>query len=304
MEKDTTQLQQRIESGKAILLAETAPPKGDDPEPLRAVARRYAGKVHALGVSDNRDGARMSALAAASLVAAEGVEPVLHMVTRDRNRIGLVSECLGAGALGVRNILCTSGTHQTLGNFRTAKNVYDIDPVQLLKTIGGLSSDGSLVGETAFEGAGPYCLGAVAAPFADPAELQLMRIEKKIAVGARFLITQPVYDIERFETWWQAVKERGLDERAAFVAGIRPLLDAAEAEAYAERRPCPRIPEAVLARVTDATDAGAQRAAGIAIAVETVRRLTDLGVRGIEVRGEGDDDSALEILGQSGLEIA
>ena len=303
MTEHTTQLSKRIDSARPLILAEMAPPKGADPTPVRERAKRFAGKVHALGVSDNRDGAGMSALAAASLVAAEGVEPILHVVTRDRNRIALVSHCLGAGALGVRNLLCTSGTHQTLGNFRAAKNVYDIDSVQLLGTVARLATDGAIVGERAFDVAGSYCLGAVAAPFTDPAELHLMRLAKKVEAGARFLITQPVFDTGRFETWWKDVTERGIPEQAAVVAGIRPLLNAGNAKAYAGHRPLPMVPDAVLERVTSPADGGAQRDAGIAVALETIERLLALGVRGFEIRTDGDDDAALEIIEKSGLEI-
>ena len=141
---ERTNLRERIESGKSILIAEVSPPASDDAAAVRAVADRYAGKVHALGVSDNRDRVCMSALAAASLVASGGVEPILHIVTRDRNRIALISECLGAQALGIRNILCTTGTHQTLGQFRAARNVFDIDSIQLLQTYARLGEDGIL----------------------------------------------------------------------------------------------------------------------------------------------------------------
>ena len=110
-----SQLQSKISSGAPILTIEITPPKGADPAPVREAAQRFAGKVHAIGVSDSRHGLCMSALAAAATVAGEGVEPILHVVTRDRNRIALIGRCLGAQALGVRNILCTSGTHQTLG---------------------------------------------------------------------------------------------------------------------------------------------------------------------------------------------
>ena len=186
MEKNTTGLKQRIESGKPLLLAEISPPQGSDPAPLKEIARRFAGKVHSLGISDNRDRVSMSALAAAAIVAAEGVEPILHIVTRDRNRIALVSEALGAQALGIRNLLCTSGTHQVLGPFRSAKNVFDIDTVQLLKTYSNLAGDGSLVGEKGFAEAGPFCLGGVAAPYADPMEMQVSKLVKKIPQGPDF----------------------------------------------------------------------------------------------------------------------
>ena len=297
-----TNLQQRIESGKPLLLAEISPPGGCDPAPVREAAKRWAGKVHALGVSDNRDRVRMSALAAAALVAAEGVEPILHLVTRDRNRIALISDCLGAQALGIRNLLCTSGTHQTLGRYRAAKNVFDVDCIQLLQTCRELAADGSLVGEAGIDGAGPFCLGAVAAPFADPVEMHVLRLAKKALAGAQFLITQPVFDLDRFAAWWQEVTRRGIHEKVAVVAGIQPLLDAEQAQQLSGKRPLPRIPQATLHRLALQSGPSAQRAAGIEIALETIERLSSLGgLRGFEICGDGDLDAALEVIEKAGI---
>jgi methylenetetrahydrofolate reductase (NADPH) len=300
MSTQATSLQERIASGKAVLLAEIRPPRGGDPAPLQAAAKRLAGKVHAVGVSDNRDRVAMSALAAASLVRAEGLEPILHVTTRDRNRIALVSEALGAQALGIRNLLCTSGTHQTLGSYRSAKNVYDIDAVQLLQAYANLSSDGGLLGESAISGAGPFCLGAVASPDADPPALQLSRLVKKVAAGAKFLVTQPVYDPDRFEEWWKEVTRRGLHKQAAILAGIKPLSDGPFA--HPGPRPPPGIPDPLLDRVASRSDPGARRAAAVQIAVETIRRLSDLpGIRGFCISDDGDPGAALQIIEESGL---
>ena len=302
MVEGKTQLQQRIESGEAILLAEIAPPKGSDPAALHAAANRYAGKVHALGISDNRREVCMSALAAAALVAAEGVEPILHVITRDRNRIALVSDGLGAQALGIRNLLCTTGTHQTLGRFRAAKNVFDVDSIQLLQIYANLAGDGSVVGEEGIAGAGPFCLGATAAPYADPIEMQVVRLAKKVAAGARFLVTQPVFDLQRFEAWWREVTRRGMHERTAIVAGIRVLTDTDAAKAFAQERPCPMVPDAVLERLASASGKVAQRAAGIEIARETIERLRGFeGLRGFQICGERDDEAALQLIETSAL---
>ena len=302
MTDSESRLQARINSGQPILTVEVAPPKGGDAAPLRAAAKRYAGKVHAIGVSDCRHGVCLSALAAAGVIAAEGVEPILHIVTRDRNRVALLAECLGAQALGVRNILCTSGTHQTLGVCPPAKNVFDIDSIQLLDAIAHVA-DGSAVCPDRFEGAGPFCLGAVAAPFADPAELQLMRLAKKVNAGAKFLITQPVYDLDRFRTWWDSVSQRGLQDKTAILAGIQPLLDAGEAKAFAASRPLPMVPQVVLDRLSVAGDTKAQRAAGIEMAVDTIKQLSALkGLRGFQICADGDETAALEIMERSGLE--
>jgi methylenetetrahydrofolate reductase (NADPH) len=252
-------------------------------------------------VSDNRDRVAMSALAAALLVKESGVEPILHVVTRDRNRIALVSDYLGAQALGVKNVFCTSGSHQTLGRARAAKNVFDVDSIQLLRTFASLPTDGRIVGEEGIDGCGPVCLGAAASPFADPVELQLVRLAKKVAAGARFLITDPVFDQPRFEHWWKAVTDRGLHEQVAILAGIHLLTDADMARAYADRRPDPMIPEAMLQRITSAGDKSAQRAAGIKIAWETIERLSRIpGLRGLQICADRDDD-ALELIEKAGL---
>jgi methylenetetrahydrofolate reductase (NADPH) len=302
MDIEPTGLQQRITAGKPLLLAEISPPQGGDPVLVSELARRCAGKFHAVGVSDNRDHVAMSALAAATLIAAEGVEPILHMVTRDRNRIALVSDALGAQALGIRNLLCTSGTHATLGSFRTAKSVFDVDPVQLLDTYSHLAQDGAIVGEKGIAGAGPFCLGGVASPNADPLELQVLRMAKKAGSGARFLITPPIFDLDRFLAWWQEVTRRGIDEKVAIVAGIQPLGDGPKAAELAAKRPRPRIPEAVLERLAAGADRSAQRAAGIAVAVETIERLRAVkGLRGFQVCVDGDVDAALEVIDKASL---
>ena len=192
MKNEPTELQQRLESGKGVLLAEISPPAEAAPAGVQQLAKRFAGKVHALGISDNRERVGMSALAAASLVAGQGVEPILHMTTRDRNRIALVSEALGAHALGIRNILCTSGTHQTLGQFRAAKNVYDLDVIQLLQACGIWRATLPWWAKGPIAGADGFCLGAVASPNADPLELQMIRLGKKVSAGAGFLVSQPV----------------------------------------------------------------------------------------------------------------
>jgi methylenetetrahydrofolate reductase (NADPH) len=302
MSTQATGLQERIASGKTILLAEIHPPRGADPAFLRTAAKRFAGKVHAVGVSDNRDRVAMSSLAAASLLKAEGLEPILHVTTRDRNRIALVSEALGAQALGIRNLLCTSGTHQTLGCYRAARNVYDIDAVQLLHAYANLASDCELLGESGLEGAGPFCLGAVASPDADPRDLQLMRLAKKSQAGAEFLVTQPVYDLERFEAWWMEVTRRGLHERSAILAGIEPLSDARLAQTGP--RPQPVIPDSLTGRVASQSDPAARRDVTVQIALETIRRLSDLpGMRGFCISADGDHDTALQIIDKSGLAV-
>lgn len=293
MTESESRFQAKIGSGGPLLVVEITPPKSGDPAPVRATAKKFAGKVHALGVGDNRHGVSMSSLAAAALVAAEGVEPIMHLVTRDRNRAALLASCLGAQALGIRNILCTSGTHQTLGVCPQAKNVYDIDSVQLIAALAKQDDDA----------AAKVCVGGTASPFADPQEMQLIKTAKKASAGAQFLITQPVFDVARFKAWWEAAALRGLPEKTAVLAGIQPLLDAEEAKAFAAAKPVPSVAQAMLDRLAAAGDKTAQRAVGIDMAVETIKQLSALkGLRGFEIYADGDEDAVLEIIQKSGLE--
>ncbi len=297
----TTRLQAKIESGQSALIAEVHPPKSGDAAAVRAMAKEFVGRVHALGVSDNRDEVRMSALAAASLVAGEGVEPILHVTTRDRNRIALTSDGLGASALGIGNVLCTTGTHQTLGAFASARNVFDIDSVHLIQMYSHLADDGAWVGEKGFTGVGSFCVGGVAAPFADPLELQVSRLAKKVKAGARFLVTQPIFDLDRFGAWWQAVTQRGLHQQVAILAGVRVLTSADQANAYAQRRPLPMVPQAALQRLGQGT-ADAQRKAGIALACETIEKLKAVaGLRGFDISAQDDHAAVLAVMSAAGL---
>jgi methylenetetrahydrofolate reductase (NADPH) len=297
MLQEKTGLLKRIESGKQIVTAEISPPKSSDAASVRALAKQYSGKVHALGVSDNRDGVRMSAVAAAAIIASENVEPILHMATRDRNRTALISDFLGACALGICNVLCTSGTHQTLLPFHAAKNVFDIDATILLQSLHGLKKNASIVGEENIDGHVSYCLGAVASPCADPLELQLPRLAQKIFVGAQFIVTQPVFDLNRFGTWWKEVVNRGLYAKAAFIAGIKVLTTVEKAKAYIEKRPDPLVPADVLLRLSSKSDKIAVRSEGIKIALETIEKLGAVdGLRGFEIVSDDDNDAALEVL--------
>jgi methylenetetrahydrofolate reductase (NADPH) len=290
----TKTFKDRLETNEMLVIAELTPPQNADTTAIRTATQKLEGTVHAVGLSDNRDGVGMSPTAAAAIVKDAGVEPLVHMVTRDRNRIALESDFLGARALGLSNILCTTGTHQTLGKFKAAKNVFDVDSVQLLKI---LSTHNASNGST--------CLGATASPYAEPAALQLMRLQKKSTVGARFIITQPVFDLKRFATWWSEVKASGLHKRSAIIAGIRPLLRRDDAAAYAQSRPNPRIPEAVLRNVTDATSDDAARTAGIEIAVQTITELKSMtGIRGFEICVQDDVDATLAIIDNAGLRVS
>ena len=295
-----TELQRKINNGDMILLSEISPPQSGDPKALTSISKEYAGKVCALGISDNKEEICMSAMAASSIVAKTGIEPIMHVITRDKNRIALISDFLGAQSLGIHNILLTSGTHQTLGPYKEAKNVFDIDSIQLIDMIHTLSQHG-IAGKQEFSGINSTCIGATADPFADPLSLQIMKLTKKINAGAVFIITKPIFSINRFQTWWEKVKAFGLHEKAAIIAGVRVLTHKDEMQQLIQSRPDPVIPKEVIERMESQENPDAMKEEGIKIALETIETLTAMkGLRGFEIVSR-DFSSIFSVIDRSAL---
>ncbi len=277
---------QALASGRPLLTAECVPPHSGDPEAVKRVAAVLPSMLDAVVVADNPDEIHGSALACAALLAREGRETVLSLVTRDRNRIALESDALGASALGIGGILCLSGNHQSLGVCPQAAGVSDIDSTQLEQIVKGLAMSGMAV-------------GAVAHPHQQPVELNLLRLKKKIVAGADFLLTQPVFDPAAFTHWMDAVRTAGLDQRAAIIASVMPLTSVAQAESLRERKTYGPLDEAVVARMAGAPDAakeGLAMAAGIAAQLKTVP-----GVRGIHILCGRHEELAAQVIAVAGL---
>jgi methylenetetrahydrofolate reductase (NADPH) len=183
-----------------VVCAELGPPKGADAEHVRKNAAHYRGIVDAVNITDNQTAvARMSALAAAQIVKEEGLEPIFQLTTRDRNRLALQADVLGAAALGIHNILCLTGDHPLIGNHPEAKPVWDIDSVQLIEVVRRLRDEGLFMNGEEVEGRPHLLIGAAANPFAPPLEWRITRLEKKLLAGADFIQTQAIFDLERFE---------------------------------------------------------------------------------------------------------
>ena len=181
-------------------------------------------------VADNHEEISASALACSSILAAEGMEPVLTISTRDRNRVALQSDVLGAAMHGIVNVLCLSGDHQSLSVCPEAAGAFDIDSVQLIQALATMRDEGVLFGGKPLQSRPPLFIGAAAYPDLRPLELALIGLRKKVAAGAEFLLTQPVFDVEKFAEWMSAVRKAGLHERTHIIAGVRPLASAEQAE--------------------------------------------------------------------------
>ncbi|MGA2854210.1 MAG: methylenetetrahydrofolate reductase, partial [Verrucomicrobiota bacterium] len=253
-------------------------------------------------IADNSHGVAMSSVAASAAAIRLGAEPVLQMVTRDRNRIALQSDLLGAASLGIKNVLCLSGYHQTLIGCPESANVFDIDSTQFIQMATGMSEQGVLADGTKINGQFSMLVGAVANPFLKPLELNLFRLGKKIEAGARFIQTHAVFDMETFSQWLEAARKEGLTKKAAILASVMPLESAAEAQKLRDTYAEFCIPDKVIERLKKAGDAAAQKKAGLALCVETIKQLKGLdGLRGIHILSGGKEAVVPELIAASGL---
>jgi methylenetetrahydrofolate reductase (NADPH) len=289
-----------LTQGHFAVTAEAGPPKGNLPDVMHSKGELLKHCADALNVTDNQAAVvRMSSLAGCLLLKQSGAEPILQMVVRDRNRLALQSDLLGAAALGIRNVLCLSGDHQRLGNHPHARGVYDIDSVHLLEMSRAMRDEHRLQNGESFSGDLPLFIGAAANPFAEPPELRVARLSKKIRAGADFVQTQAVFDVPRFENWMRRVRDRGLDERVFILAGVLPLKSVKMAHRIRKHVPGLWVPDQIVERMERAADS---RQEGIEICLETISRLrTVVGVRGIHVMAVAWEEVVPRIVEQAGL---
>jgi methylenetetrahydrofolate reductase (NADPH) len=300
--KTESQLKKVLNGGHFAVTAECGPPKGADPEVIKSKGKVLKSYVDSVNVTDNQTGVvRLCSLAACALLKEEGLDPVLQMVTRDRNRIALQSDVLGASALGIRNILCLSGDHQSFGNQPQAKGVFDIDSIQLIQTVRRMRDQGEIIGGDKLSDPPRLFVGAVANPFADPFRYRVTRLAKKVDAGAEFVQTQCVYNLDRFKEWMGIVKEYGLEKEVYILAGITPLKSARMAEYMAKQVAGMDVPESLINRMKGVA-AKEQRAEGIKIAVETIQALKEMeGVSGVHIMAIEWEDAVPELVEKAGL---
>jgi 5,10-methylenetetrahydrofolate reductase len=290
-----SRLAEKIASQDFVFTAEYLPVPDVDPAGIASCAKFFGG-VAAVNVADNHYGVGVSSLAASVALGKTGVETVCQLVTRDRNRIALQSDLLGAALLGVKNVLCLSGYHQTLIGNPQAANVFDIDSIQLVAMVKKMNA-GTLLDSTKIKGKFAMLVGAAANPYLKPIELNLVRLGKKIAAGAEFIQTQAVFDVSAFKEWLEAARQKGLTEKTAFLAGVMPLQSAAQAKELSEKHTDFNIPPAIVARLQKAGDAAAQRQEGIKIAAEIIKQLKGTpGLKGVHILSGGNESAVPELL--------
>jgi len=305
--KSGSNLERVLARGAFAVTAELGPPKSADIEVVRKKAEHLRGCADAVNITDNQTAiVRMSSIAAGCLALREGLEPVIQITCRDRNRIAIQSDVLGAYALGLRNVLALTGDHQVYGNHPTSRNVFDMDSIQLAQMLKTMRDDEKFAcgdeirnSKKAPVVAPKIYIGAAANPFGDPFAFRVTRLAKKVNAGVDFIQTQCIYDMDRFETWMQQVRKRGLDKRVKILAGVTPLKSLGMARYMRDNVAGLTVPDSYIQRMAKAEDGAAE---GIAICVEQIRRLRQIeGVAGIHLMAIEWERRVREIVDMAGL---
>ncbi|MGB2582225.1 MAG: methylenetetrahydrofolate reductase [Thermoplasmata archaeon] len=298
--KAGSNLEKVLEDGKFAVTAEIGPPQSANPEPLIHHAKMLKGYAEAFNLTDNQTAVvRLSSIAAAAIVMKEGIEPVIQMTCRDRNRIALQSDLLGASAIGVRNVLCLTGDHQTFGNEKSAKSVFDFDSISELYTFDKLRTEGLQSGGDKIDDPPKVYLGCAENPFATPYEFRGMRLAKKVNAGADFVQTQAIFDMDMFETWMDDVRSRGLDKKIHILAGVIPMKTAGAARYMKNKVPGMIVPNSIIDRMKNASD---PKEEGIKLCVEQIETLKNMkGVHGVHIMAVMWEEIVPRIVETAGL---
>ncbi len=302
MSNTTSRLEKVLKAGHLAVTSECGPPRGSDPANVVEKANLIKDHVDAVNITDNQTAVtRMSSLAACIHVKQMGLDPVLQMVTRDRNRIALQSDVLGAASFDIDNVLCLSGDHQSFGDCPNGQNVHDLDSMQLVQTIRHMRDEGKFLGGADIKRPPKMFVGAAANPFADPYEIRVPRLAKKIASGAEFIQTQCVYNLEKFEKWMAEICDRGLDEKVYILPGMTPMKSVGMAKYMKNRVPGMDVPDELIKRLAGVPKEK-QAQEGIDICVEAIQRLKECkGVKGFHVMAIEWEEKVPEIVERSGL---
>ena len=236
--KTPSKLEKILATGHLAVTSECGPPRGSDPEVITHKANLIKDYVDAINITDNQTAmTRLCSLAACIRLKLMGLEPILQMVTRDRNRIAIQSDILGAASFDIHNILCLSGDHQSFGDCAQGQNVHDLDSMQLIQTVRYMRDEGKFLGGDDIKRPPKMFVGAAANPFADPFEIRVPRLAKKIAAGVEFIQTQCIYNLDKFEEWMKLARDRGLHEKVYILAGVTPMKNAGMARYMKNRVP-------------------------------------------------------------------
>ncbi|MFH2127926.1 MAG: methylenetetrahydrofolate reductase [Pseudomonadota bacterium] len=297
-----SKLEKMLKAGHQAVTSECGPPRGSDAEAIKEKARMIKDHVDAINITDNQTSVtRLCSLASCIHLKLAGLEPILQMVTRDRNRIAMQSDILGAASFDIHNILCLSGDHQSFGDCAAGQNVHDLDSMQLIQTVRHMRDEGKFLGGEDIKRPPSMFVGAAANPFADPYEIRVPRLAKKVAAGVEFIQTQCIFNLDKFERWLGEARDRGLLEKVYILAGLTPLKSAGMAKYMKNRVPGMDVPDEVVARIAGVPKEK-QAEEGIKMCIEAIQRLKEVpGVAGFHVMAIEWEEKVPEIVEGGGL---
>ncbi len=300
--KSGSNLEKILKAGHFAFTGECGPPQGADAAHVREKAGHLKGSVDAVNVTDNQTAVvRMSSWAASLILLQEGLEPNFQMVCRDRNRLAIQSDILGIYAHGIRNMLCLSGDHQKFGNHPEAKNVFDIDSMQLIHTVKTMRDEGKFLNGQDIEGLPKLFIGAASNPFAEPFDFRVYRLKKKIDAGADFIQTQCIYNMEKFREFMKQAVDMGLHEKCYILAGVTPMKSVGMARYMAKSVPGMDVPDSLIKRLQGAGK-GKVAEEGIKFAIEQIEEFKEMeGVAGVHLMAIEWEHKVPEIAERAGM---
>jgi methylenetetrahydrofolate reductase (NADPH) len=282
--KSDSNLEKILKAGHFAFTGELGPPRGANADHVREKAKPLVGNVDLVNITDNQTAmVRMASWAAALIAIQEGLEPNYQMVCRDRNRLAMQADILGAYALGIKNILCLSGDHQKFGDHPNAMGVFDIDSMQLVNMVKNMRDQGKFLGGADIDVPPKLFIGAAANPFAEPFEWRVHRLAKKVAAGADFIQTQCVFNMKKMREWVKRAVDMGITEKTYILAGVTPMKSIGMAKYMASKVPGMDVPDEIIKRLQDAGK-GKVADEGIQIACEQIEEFKEMkGVAGVHL---------------------
>lgn len=282
--KSGSNLEKVLKAGHFAFTGELGPPQGADGAEVREKAQHLKGNVDSVNITDNQTAVvRMASWAASMLIMEEGLEPNFQMVCRDRNRLAMMADICGAYAMGIRNMLCLSGDHQKFGNHPQAKNVFDIDSMQLIAMAKGMRDDKKFQNGEDMHGGANMFIGAASNPFGDPFEFRIHRLANKVKAGCDFVQTQCIYNMKKFREFMKMAVDMGLTEKCYVLAGVTPMKSVGMARYMANKVPGMDVPAETIDRLKGA-EKGKAAEVGIQIALEQIEEFKEMeGVAGVHL---------------------
>ena len=300
--KTKSNLERVLEAGHFAVTGELGPPASADPEVIKTKAKLLKGNVDAFNVTDGQTAVvRMASWAASLMGKEEGLDPIVQMTCRDRNRIAMQMDILGIAALGLNNLLCLTGDHQKFGNHPEAKGVYDLDSIQLVKMVKDMRDEKKFQCGDEMVVEPHLFIGAAANPFADPFEIRAIRLAKKVEAGADFIQTQIIYNVDKFAEWMKEVRDMGLHEKVKILAGVAPIKSVGAAKYMQNKVPGMDVPDAVIERLRGVPKEQVSKE-GIKLCIDIINQVRQIeGVAGIHLMAIEWEETVPEIVEATGL---